>query len=147
IPFHYALADAFTVCDHYFCSIPCATHPNRSYLMTGTIDPTGTMGGPLLDNNDYVDGDLPPAYQLLSWTTFPERLQAAGISWQVYQQGLTWQDPLNGNYGTNILMNFSQYINAPQGSALQQRAMTVRSLDQLKADVLADNLPQVSWLL
>ncbi len=22
IPFHYALADAFTVCDHYFCSIP-----------------------------------------------------------------------------------------------------------------------------
>lgn len=147
IPFHYALADAFTVCDNYFCSIPCATHPNRSYLMTGTIDPTGTMGGPLLDNNDYVDGDLPPAYQLLSWKTFPERLEAAGISWQIYQQGLTWKDPLNGNYGTNILMNFSQYIDAPQGSPLQQRAMTVRSLDQLKADVLANNLPQVSWLL
>ncbi|MGN6318913.1 phosphocholine-specific phospholipase C [Trinickia sp.] len=147
IPYHYALADAFTVCDNYFCSIPGSTHPNRSYLMTGTVDPTGTMGGPLLDNNDYVDNDLPPAYQLLSWPTFPERLQAAGISWQVYQQGLTWQDPLNGNYGTNILMNFSQYIDAPQGSALQQRAMTVRSLDQLKADVLANKLPQVSWLL
>lgn len=147
IPFHYALADAFTVCDNYFCSIPGSTHPNRSYLMTGTVDPTGTMGGPLLDNNDYVDNDLPPAYQLLSWTTFPERLQAAGVSWQIYQQGLTWQDPMNGNYGTNILMNFSQYIDAPQGSSLQQRAMTVRSLDQLKADVLANKLPQVSWLL
>ncbi|RKP49323.1 phosphocholine-specific phospholipase C [Trinickia fusca] len=147
IPFHYALADAFTVCDQYFCSLPGPTHPNRSYLMTGTIDPTGTMGGPLLDNNDYVDGDVPPAYQLLSWTTFPERLEAAGISWQIYQQGLTWQDPVNGNYGTNILMNFAQYIDAPQGSSLQRRANTVRSLDQLKADVLADNLPQVSWLL
>jgi phospholipase C len=147
IPFHYALADAFTVCDNYFCSIPGSTHPNRAYLMTGTVDPTGTMGGPLLDNNAYVDNDFPPAYQLLSWTTFPERLQAAGISWQIYQQGLTWQDPLNGNYGTNILMNFTQYINAPEASPLHQRAMTVRSLDQLKADVLADKLPQVSWLL
>lgn len=147
IPFHYALADAFTVCDHYFCSIPGSTHPNRAYLMTGTVDPSGTMGGPLLDNNDYVDNDLPPAYQLLSWTTYPERLDAAGISWRIYQQGLTWQDPMNGNYGTNILMNFPQFINAPQGSSLYERAMTVRSLDQLKADVLADKLPQVSWLL
>jgi phospholipase C len=84
IPFHYALADAFTVCDAYFCSMPGPTHPNRSYLMTGTVDPTGTKGGPLLDNNDYVDGDGPPQYQLLSWTTYPERLEAAGISWQIY---------------------------------------------------------------
>ncbi|MET5115616.1 alkaline phosphatase family protein, partial [Burkholderia pseudomallei] len=54
IPFHYALADAFTVCDNYFCSLPGPTHPNRSYLMTGTVDPTGRYGGPLLDNSDYV---------------------------------------------------------------------------------------------
>jgi phospholipase C len=146
IPFHYALADAFTVCDAYFCSLPGPTHPNRAYLMTGMVDPSGTMGGPLLDNNDYVDGDVPPKYQLLSWTTYPERLQAAGISWQVYQQGLTGADPLNGNYGTNILQNFANYINAPAGSPLTQRANTVRTIDQLKADVLANQLPQVSWL-
>ncbi|TKC89422.1 phospholipase C, phosphocholine-specific [Trinickia terrae] len=147
IPFHYALADAFTVCDNYFCSLPGPTHPNRSYLMTGMVDPTGTQGGPLLDNADYVDGDGPPKYALLSWTTYPERLDAAGISWQVYQQGLTGADPLNGNYGTNVLMNFQQYINAPVGSSLYNRAMTVRTIDQLKADVQANNLPQVSWLL
>jgi phospholipase C len=146
IPFHYALADAFTVCDAYFCSLPGPTHPNRSYLMTGTVDPTGTLGGPLLDNNDFVDGDGPPQYQLLSWTTYPERLEAAGISWQIYQQGLTGADPLNGNYGTNILQNFTNIINAPQGSSLQQRANAVRTLDDLKADVLANKLPQVSWL-
>jgi phospholipase C len=147
IPFHYALADAFTVCDAYFCSLPGPTHPNRSYLMTGMVDPSGTMGGPLLDNNDYVDGDGPPKYALLSWTTYPERLQAAGISWQVYQQGLTGADPLNGNYGTNILQNFVNYINAQPGSALYERAQTVRTIADLKNDVLAGNLPQVSWLL
>ncbi|AOK28089.1 MULTISPECIES: phosphocholine-specific phospholipase C [Burkholderia] len=147
IPFHYALADAFTVCDHYFCSLPGPTHPNRSYLMTGTVDPTGKFGGPLLDNNDYVDGDVPPQYQLLSWTTYPERLEAAGISWQIYQQGTTWVDPLNGNYGTNILQNFANFIDAKPGSSLYQRAQTVRTLDDLKADVLANKLPQVSWLL
>ncbi|NHL67612.1 phospholipase C, phosphocholine-specific [Burkholderia ambifaria] len=147
IPFHYALADAFTVCDHYFCSLPGPTHPNRSYLMTGTVDPTGKFGGPLLDNADYVDGDLPPAYQLLSWTTFPERLEAHGVSWQIYQQGLTWADPYNGNYGTNILQNFTNFINAKPGSSLYQRAQTVRTLDNLKDDVINDRLPQVSWLL
>ncbi|BAN25826.1 phosphocholine-specific phospholipase C [Caballeronia insecticola] len=146
IPFHYALADAFTVCDAYFCSLPGPTHPNRSYLMTGTVDPTGTKGGPLLDNNDFVDGDGPPNYQLLSWTTYPERLQAAGISWQIYQQGLTGADPLNGNYGTNILQNFTNYINATPGTPLYERAQTVRTIDDLKADVLANRLPQVSWL-
>src|SRR5690349_2125244 len=29
LPFHYALADAFTVCDNYFCSVFGPTHPNR----------------------------------------------------------------------------------------------------------------------
>ena len=146
IPFHYALADAFTVCDNYFCSLAGPTHPNRSYLMTGMIDPTGTQGGPLLDNSDFVDGDAPPKYQLLSWTTYPERLQAAGISWQVYQQGLTGDDPINGNYGTNVLQNFAQFINAQPGTPLYERAQTVRTIADLKSDVLANNLPQVSWL-
>ncbi|AIP23522.1 phospholipase C, phosphocholine-specific [Burkholderia pseudomallei] len=147
IPFHYALADAFTVCDNYFCSLPGPTHPNRSYLMTGTVYPTGRYGGPLLDNSDYVDGDVPPKYDLLTWTTYPERLEANGISWQIYQQGTTGADPLNGNYGTNILQNFANFINAKPGSSLYRRAQTARTLDDLKADVLANKLPQVSWLL
>ena len=147
IPFHYALADAFTICDSYHCSIPGNTHPNRTYLMTGMIDPTGAGGGPLLDNTDYVDNiydttQRPP----FNWTTYPERLQAAGISWQVYQQGVSF-DNYNGNYGTNVLGNFANYVNAPVGSPLQQRAMTARTLVQLQADVMANALPQVSWLL
>lgn len=41
IPFHYALAGAFTICDNYFCATPTQTHPNRMYLMSGMLDPTG----------------------------------------------------------------------------------------------------------
>ncbi|WP_186270150.1 phosphocholine-specific phospholipase C [Burkholderia gladioli] len=147
IPFHYALADAFTVCDHYFCSIPGNTHPNRMYLMTGMVDPLATGGGPLLDNTDYIDNPF-DAIQLqpFSWTTYPERLEKAGISWQVYQQG-TGFDNFTGNYGTNMLAAFQNIVNAPAGSSLQQRGNSARTLDQLKADVQANALPQVSWLL
>ena len=147
IPFHYALADAFTVCDNYFCSIPGNTHPNRMYLMTGMVDPLGTGGGPLLDNTDYIDNQfdkikLPP----FNWTTYPERLEKAGISWQIYQQG-TGFDNFTGNYGTNMLACFNNFVNAPAGSSLQTRGMSTRPITQLKADVQANALPQVSWLL
>ena len=37
IPFYYAFADAFTICDQAFCSSLTGTTPNRCYLWTGTI--------------------------------------------------------------------------------------------------------------
>ncbi|MDP9651867.1 phospholipase C [Paraburkholderia caledonica] len=147
IPFHYALADAFTVCDHYFCSIPGNTHPNRMYLMTGMIDPLGTAGGPLLDNIDYIDNQFDRIkLNPFTWTTYPERLEKAGVSWQIYQQG-TGFDNFTGNYGTNMLACFQNFVNAPVGSSLHARGMSTRTLAQLKTDVQANDLPQVSWLL
>ena len=77
IPFQRALAGAYTICDNYFCSIQGPTTPNRLYLWTGTIDPGGTQGGPATFNPP----DYNPGY---NWTTYPERLQTAGVSWQVY---------------------------------------------------------------
>ncbi len=144
IPFHFALAEAFTICDQYFCSLPGPTHPNRMYLMTGTIDPFGTGGGPLLDNADVVDD---PTLKPFSWTTYPERLDKAGINWQVYQQGLDWKDPFNGNYGLNVLQNFQQFIDAKPGSSLRDRGYAVRTLDQFAGDAKTGKLPQVSWLM
>jgi phospholipase C len=35
IPFHYALADAFTICDNYHRSVMGSTHPNRYMWTTG----------------------------------------------------------------------------------------------------------------
>ena len=88
-----ALADTFTICDNYYCSVLGPTHPNRYVWMTGTIDPNGENGGPALDNN-ITDGRY-------TWTTYAEHLTAAGVSWRCYQE--------TDNYGTNVLEFFKQY--------------------------------------
>ncbi len=129
IPWHYALADAFTVCDHYFCSTRTSTDPNRLYLMTGTLDPAGLNGGPATSNSF---GDL-------TWTTYPERLQAAGISWRTYQE----QD----NYDDNALAWFKQFKNAPVGSPLYENGMKRRTVADFRNDVMNDQLPAVSWII
>ncbi|RSS84370.1 phosphocholine-specific phospholipase C [Streptomyces sp. WAC06614] len=153
IPFHYALADAFTVCDAYHCSFIGATDPNRYYLWTGHTGNDGTGGGPVLGNQEAGYG----------WKTYPERLEAAGISWKVYQDigdGLnaagSWgwiNDAFRGNYGDNSLLYFNAYRNAQPGSALYDKARTGTDakageglFDRLRADVTAGTLPQVSWI-
>ncbi len=51
LPFCYALADAFTLCDGYHSSILGPTHPNRLMANSGTIDPAGTNGSHVTDTN------------------------------------------------------------------------------------------------
>ena len=75
LPFHYALADAFTICDAYHCSMLGPTDPNRYYMWTGWDGNDGKGGGPVIANDEIGYG----------WQTYPERLQAAGISWKIYQ--------------------------------------------------------------
>jgi phospholipase C len=133
IPFQWALAQAFTVCDNYHCSVFGPTNPNRLYMWTGMIDPKSTGGGPVTDDS--------PAYDnvVLSWTTYPERLQRAGISWQVYQE--------EDNFDDNALAWFKQFAGAPVSSPLWQRGMRKRAAGWFEADARAGRLPQVSWLV
>jgi phospholipase C len=133
IPFQWALARAFTVCDRYHCSVLGPTNPNRLYMWTGMIDPAGAGGGPITDNT--------PAYSnvTLSWTTYPERLQRAGVSWQVYQE--------EDNYDDNALAWFRRFAAAPASSPLWQRGMRKRPAGAFEADARAGRLPQVSWLV
>ena len=154
VPFHYALADAFTICDAYHCSSMAPTDPNRYYLWTGGLGNDCTGGGPVIDN----------AEAGYTWSTFPEKLQAAGVSWKIYQDigmGLdangSWgwtKDPFIGTYGDNSLLFFNQYRNARPGDALYDNARTGTNaargdgyFDILKIDVLNDRLPQVSWIV
>jgi phospholipase C len=130
IPFHWALANAFTVCDGYHCSMLGPTSPNRLYLMTGTVDPRGERGGPVTTN------DVPPSG--FRWTTYPERLTDAGVSWRVYQ------DADNG--GLNVLEHFSRYRDAPTSSPLYQQAIR-RDAAQFEHDAARDRLPTVSWIV
>jgi phospholipase C len=132
IPFHWALARAFTVCDNYYSSVLGATDPNRLYMWTGMVDPNGTGGGPVIQN-----GGMPTSPY--TWVTYPERLQAAGISWQVYQE--------EDNYDDNVLEWFQAYQQAPTSSPLWQRGMQKRPAGWFEADARAGRLPQVSWLV
>jgi phospholipase C len=50
IPWHYALADAFTICDAYHCSLLGPTDPNRYYMWTGWVGNAGSGRGPVVDN-------------------------------------------------------------------------------------------------
>jgi phospholipase C len=131
IPFHFALAESFTICDSYHCSLMGPTWPNRMYLMTGMIDPDKTGGGPILNNKAPVGG--------YEWTTYPERLQKAGVSWKVYQQ----QD----RYGCNMLENFKVFQKADQKSALYTRGMQIDPDGQFEHDAMNDKLPTVSWII
>jgi phospholipase C len=131
IPFQFALAEAFTICDAYHSSVLGPTWPNRMYWMTGTIDPEGLHGGPILDNTAPRDG--------YTWKTYPERLEEAGIDWKVYQQ--------EDNYGCNLLETFKVFRHAAKGSSLHTKAMIRGPEGQFEYDARNDQLPTVSWII
>ncbi|MET8433500.1 phosphocholine-specific phospholipase C [Streptomyces sp900116325] len=135
IPYHYALADNYTICDGYFSSTLSATGPNRTYLWSGKVDSSSHDGG---DESG------------LTWETYAEALERAGVSWKVYQNA---QD----NYGDNGLAYFKKFTDAAAGSPLHDRGMasvpatTGSTPDDIaaaiKADALNGTLPQVSWVV
>jgi phospholipase C len=154
IPFHYALAEAFTVCDAYHCSLLGPTDPNRYHMWTGWVGNDGSGGGPVIDNAELGYG----------WSTYPERLDQAGVSWKIYQDagaGLDaahfwgWgSDAYIGNFGDNSLLYFFQYQNALNNSSLAEKARTGTNISQngtmfdiIRQDVLSNQLPQVSWIV
>jgi phospholipase C len=93
IPLQYELAEAFTICDAYHCSVFGSTNPNRNYLWTGTtgFEPGGTERAVTNAANGYDHAGY-------DWTTYPERLERAGVSWQIYQE---WD-----NFGDNSVEYF-----------------------------------------
>lgn len=111
IPFYYALADAFTVCDHNFCSSLTGTTPNRLYFWSGTIREKQQEDAQANVWNEDADYDT-----MVNWPTFPERLEELGISWKCYQNELSVgvgfegeEDSWLANFGDNPLEYFTQY--------------------------------------
>lgn len=109
VPFNYALADAFTICDQNFCSAMTSTWPNRLYLWSGTI--RGEHKGV---PKDYIRNEIP--YGEARWVTFPELLEKHGVSWKVYQNELSTGGGFSGeerswlsNFGCNPLEFLAQY--------------------------------------
>src|SRR6516165_7864055 len=156
IPFHCALADAFTVGDAYHCSVMGPTNPNRDYLWTGCIGNLSNLGsggtdghgaGPVTYNGPSING------QYFTWKTFPEVLQEAGISWKIYQDlaGATFAPDFGdgtgnsfaGNFGDTTLLYFNQYATAAQNSPLFQNAATGTDILNI---IPGAGAPRSDWL-
>jgi phospholipase C len=136
LQFYYALADAFTLCDHYHCSVIGPTDPNRLYSLTATIDPDGKHGGPLVET---LTSDRVQNYGKYTWKTMPEVLQEAGVSWKVYES------PENlSPVSDYVLPYFKAYQENPQ---LAANAFGHTFPGDFQADCAAGTLPQVSWVL
>ena len=156
IPFQFALAEAFTICDAHHCSITTGTDPNRIVLFSGSnFDPQRRARGENCTaveaevNNlrCAVKGVMPtPGYtydgSALTWPTLPELLEQAGISWRIYQDpNDNWEGLMHG------ALAFKAFREAQPGSALYEKGLSHHSLEQLALDARNGELPQVSWVL
>ncbi|HET6607771.1 MAG TPA: phospholipase C, phosphocholine-specific [Rhodopila sp.] len=156
LPYQFALAEAFTICDAYHCSVTTGTDPNRVALWSGSnFDPVlGAKGINCTDADSepdnlrcWITGALPePGYtyagSALTWPTIPEVLEGAGISWRIYQDpNDNWTGAMHGG------LAFAGFRNAGPGSPLYEKGMRHWSLEQLARDAESGALPQVSWVL
>ena len=162
LPFYYALADAFTVCDAYHASTMTQTYPNRLHLFTG-CNGGGTVGGdPQMQN--YGEDETPSADmatdwpidpKAYGWTTYAERLQAAGIDWNVYQE--------YDNFGDNTLSVFPAFrpcgkdsehyrrgrswVSEHAAGADRTRSDGEQLVAAFRRDIETGRLPQISWIV
>lgn len=156
IPFQYAMAEAFTICDAYYCSIATGTDPNRIMFFSGSnFDPEKRAAGINCTDHDsepvnlrcWIKGALPtPGYtyqgSAFKWPTIPDVLEKAGISWRIYQNpNDNWTGAMHG------CLAFESFRKAKPGSSIYENGMRHWSLEHLKKDVLNGTLPQVSWVL
>lgn len=140
LPYYYALADAFTLCDNYCCSVIGPTDPNRLYTVAASIDPDGKNGGPILQT---LTTNRSALFGRLTYTTMPEQLQASGISWKVYTS--PDQNILSGIFSDNVLSYFKNFQDPT--SPLFQNAFGPQFPVDFIADATSGNLPQVSWII
>ena len=132
LPWYSALWDEFVFADQSFASALSMTNPNLLHLFSGTSG--WSVGTPApLNNDEPLPGFL--------WETIGETLEAAGVSWKVYQG--------EDNFDDNAFAWFKSFREAAPGSPLFDRGM-FRSQDVLTAvaaDVAASKLPQVSIVI
>jgi phospholipase C len=161
IPFYYALADAFTICDAYHCSVFGPTNPNRLHLFSGTSGLTvgneaaTVVVNPPDEENETADmANDSKGFKPFEWTTYAERLQKAGIDWRVYQE--------YDNFGDNALAYFANFrAGVPQSDLHTRARMHAEGSNAANAkdsrgehlvsafakDAAENRLPQISWIV
>jgi phospholipase C len=161
IAFFHALADSFTICDAYHCSVFGPTNPNRLHLFSGTSGLTAGYDGidcvanPGDEDNETADiRNDSKKFKPFEWATYAEALEAAGVDWRVYQE--------YDNFGDNGLAYFKDFrapVHHPKlvergrswvKGSNKENAKTSRGEHLVSAfaeDVALGRLPKVSWIV
>ena len=105
IPFQFALANAFTLCDAYHCSMHTGTDANRAFHLTGTNGATAAGTAFVTNEWDWIDGRPESVNTGYTWKTYAERLEDAGVRWISYQN-------MPDEWGDNMLGAFRQFRQA-----------------------------------
>lgn len=156
IPFQYALAESFTICDAHHCSVATGTDPNRIVFWSGSnFNPDKRAAGINCTDEDsepvnlrcWVNNKMPdPGYtyrgNAFPWPTIPDVLDKAGISWRIYQNpNDNWSGAMHG------CLAFESFRTAQPGSSIYENGMRHWTLQHLAEDVKNNTLPAVSWVL
>jgi phospholipase C len=116
LPYYWALAARFGLCDHYFCSALGGTAINRTISVAAAA-------GTVRDNDTLATATLPGL-------NIADRLDEAGVDWRCYQAGPT-------DAGYNPLRYFARQRSDPRAA---------RPFAEFLADAAAGRLPPVSWI-
>ncbi|WP_186182702.1 phosphocholine-specific phospholipase C [Burkholderia gladioli] len=176
VPYYSALASRFTVCDAYHCSMIGPTDPNRLYMLTGCcgnidgaripVDNSYANETGSYDPSQYTWKTFPEQLNAarVSWKCYQD--QGSGLGFDHcygYSSTISSNNGLesNGNYGDNLLLYFQQYQKKftdnkrydislePAFNSTNVGSAKVGDpalFTQIKADVQANTLPQVSWI-
>ncbi|MGY8527444.1 phosphocholine-specific phospholipase C [Paracidovorax citrulli] len=118
IPFQFALANAFTVCDAYHCSMHTGTDANRSFFLTGTNGPIPQNVAFVNNEWDAIGGVPSEAGIGYTWKTYAERLEEAGVNWICYQNMPDeWGDNMLGAFQTFRRANLASGFPVSSGGA------------------------------
>ena len=141
IPFQFALANAFTLCDAYHCSMHTGTDANRSFHLTGTNGAVPTSTAFVNNEWDWIDGNPANANIGYTWKTYAERLEDAGVSWICYQNMPDeWGDNMLGAFRTFRQANIdSGYPVSSGGAPNSPYAQTGQPLPYKAYDQQIDN--------
>jgi phospholipase C len=131
LPYFWALARAYTLCDMYFSSVIGPTEPNRLYSVSATLDPAGRNGGPSVETVFDAQGLVGD----FRWTTMPEQLQARGITWKSYTAA-------NGQFDSP----FPAFRRFRTPGTLNRLGIQPVYPDDFEHDLDRDELPAVSWV-
>ncbi|KAH8549452.1 phosphoesterase family-domain-containing protein [Umbelopsis sp. PMI_123] len=126
IPFHFALAEEFTVADMYFQYVIASTDPNRVVWISGT----NSDGGYFLQDN--------VEWPKLKWSTYPQNLTTADVSWQVFQD--------NDNFDDDPLKWFQYWSDLPDGPE-KSKGLGFLGIKEFQECAANGTLPQVSYIV